>query len=277
MVGCVFVVNKFNGDKMKNNHILAITVLAAALTAPLAYAEAPTFTPAQKKEIENIIYNYVAKDHSEILIEASQNLQTQQQAKIQKEAKSAIAENGSALVSGTLTIAGNPTGDVTLVEFFDYLCGHCIKMKPVINELIKNNPNLRVVFKEFPIFGKESEQAARGAIVAAMQGKYMKFQNKLFKVGKRLDEPTIMEVAKKVGLNMNTFKADMDSQAVSDVLDSNHKLAEAIHLMGTPAFIILATHHGHFQVGSGPDPIFIPGEASQQTLQDGINRLGKKG
>ena len=249
--------------------------VSSALSAP-APAPATSFTPAQIKEIRATVHDYLVNE-PEVLMEASHSLQNRQQALMQAQAKSAIQKSGAALTSGNLTVAGNPKGDVTLVEFFDYQCGHCVSMGPIIHTLIKENANLRVVFKEFPIFGKESEQAARGAIVAAMQGKYMKFQNKLFKVGKRLDEPTILEVAKKVGLNMTTFKTDMESQAVTDVLDSNHKLAEAIHLMGTPAFIILATHHGHYQADSGAGPIFIPGEASQQTLQDGINRLAKKG
>jgi protein-disulfide isomerase len=271
--------------------LFVMSVLTAALGITSAYAVSPasgapatstasapakSFTPAQIKEIQTILHDYLV-DQPEVLMEASQRLQQRQQALMQAQAKSAIQKSGAALASGNLTVAGNPKGDVTLVEFFDYQCGHCVSMSPIIHELIKANSNLRVVFKEFPIFGKESEQAARGAIVAAMQGKYMKFQNKLFKVGKRIDEATITEVAKKVGLNMATFKTDMESQAVTDVLDSNHKLAEAIHLMGTPAFIILSTHQGHYQADSGPDPIFIPGEASQKTLQDGINRLGKKG
>ena len=176
--------------------LFVMSVLTAALGITSAYAVSPasgapatstasapakSFTPAQIKEIQTILHDYLV-DQPEVLMEASQRLQQRQQALMQAQAKSAIQKSGAALASGNLTVAGNPKGDVTLVEFFDYQCGHCVSMSPIIHELIKANSNLRVVFKEFPIFGKESEQAARGAIVAAMQVKYMKFQNKLFKI-----------------------------------------------------------------------------------------------
>lgn len=260
---------------MKKNNILAVTVLAAALSTPLAsYADANTFTHAQKKEIETIVHDYLLAK-PEVLIEASQELQKHQNALMQEQAKSAISQNGQALVSGTLTVAGNPKGDVTLVEFFDYQCGHCVKMKPIINSLIKKNPNLRVVFKEFPIFGKDSELASRVAIVAAMQGKYMKFQDLLFKADKQhLDEETIMAIAKKAGLNMKTLKTEMQSKQVTDLLEESHKLAASVHLMGTPAFIILSTPNGQFKPGA--KTAFIPGASQEDTMQELIDSMAKK-
>jgi protein-disulfide isomerase len=264
---------------MKNKNLLTLSLLATALSSAMVVADpAPApVAPAlamNEAQVENIIHEYLVHKHPEVLIEASQTLQSQQTAKLQEQAKSAIAEHGTALVGGTLTVAGNPKGDVTLVEFFDYQCSHCKNMKPVINELIKKNPKLRVVFKEFPIFGKESELAARAAIVAGMQGKYMKFQNALFKADKHLDEETIMAAAKKVGLNMRTLKTDMQSKAVSDVLAESHKLAESIHLMGTPAFVLLATPDGQFKPGL--KTVFIPGASSEETLQEFIAKLEKQ-
>lgn len=258
---------------MKNNKILTITALVAAMTAPLVFADTAVAQAMSKAEIEKIVHDYLVAT-PEVLIEASESLRKKQQEQMQEQAKSAIAEHGSALVSGTLTIAGNPKGDVTLVEFFDYACHHCQTMKPVINELIKKNSNLRVVFKEFPIFGKESEIAARVAIVAAMQGKYMKFQNTLFKEDKRINEETIMAVAKKIGLNMSTIKKDMESKAVTDLLDESHKLAESIKLMGTPAFVILSTPGGQYKPGS--KTAFIPGAGTEATLQQLITQMSKQ-
>jgi len=253
---------------MKTNNIVTISVLAAALTAPFAYADTTVTAPVDKIKIEQIVHDYIV-NNPEILVEASQALQAKQQKEMQLQAKSAIAEHGSTLVSGTLTIAGNPKGDVTLVEFFDYQCSHCIKMKPVVNELIKKNPNLRVVFKEFPIFGKESEMASRVAIVAAMHGKYMQFQNEIFKTEQHLDEKTIFAAAKKIGLNKSTLKTEMESKAVTDLLEESRKLAESIKLMGTPAFVVLSTPGGVFK--SGSKAAFIPGAASFETIQDLIN------
>ena len=230
---------------MKKNTLFAVSMLTAALTMPMAYAD-NAISPAQKVEVQKIVHDYLV-NNPEVLVEASQALQSKQQAVLQEQAKTAIAENGSALTNGNLTVAGNPKGDVTLVEFFDYQCMHCVKMKPVIDDLIKKNASLRVIYKEFPIFGKHSELASRAAIGAAMQGKYMQFQSALFKTDKhQLDEETIMAVAKKVGLNIKTLKTDMQSQKVTDMLQDFRKLGESIHLMGTPAFIVLSTPNGQF-------------------------------
>ena len=258
---------------MKKNKLFAMSMLAAAVSMPVAYADTNTISTLQKKEVEKIVHDYLVHN-PEVLVEASQALQTKQQAVMQEQAKSAIAQNGSTLTNGTLTVAGNPNGDVTLIEFFDYQCTYCIKMKPIVNTLIKNNPKLRVIFKEFPIFGKESELASRVAIAAAMQGKYMKFQDALFKADKHhLDEETIMDVAKKAGLNMKTLKTDMQSQTTTDMLQESHKLAESIHLMGTPAFIVIPTPNGKFTPGA--QTAFIPGAASVETLQELIDKFSK--
>ena len=259
---------------MKHKNILTLSILAAALALPSVYAEsAKQFTPEQKTEIEDIIHNYLAKDHSEVLVEASQNLQHSQQEKMQQKAQSAIDEHGADLIKGSLTIAGNPKGTVTMVEFFDYQCSYCSKMKPVVNELIRKNPNLRVVFKEFPIFGKVSEMAARVAVVAAMHGKYMAFQNDLFKNEQHLNEKIIFEVAEKIGLNASSLKTEMESKQVTELLDDSRKLAEKIHLMGTPAFIILPTPKGKFVPGA--KTAFVPGLAPESKLQDLIQQISK--
>ncbi|MCR9192523.1 MAG: DsbA family protein [Gammaproteobacteria bacterium] len=252
---------------------LPLALMVAALGVSAAHAE-PKMPPAQKKQIEQVVHDYLVSN-PEVLIEASQALQKKQQETMQTQARTAIAEHGSALVSGSLTVAGNPKGDVTLVEFFDYQCVHCIKMKPVIDALIKKNPNLRVVYKEFPIFGKESELASRVAIVAAKQGKYMAFQDAIFKSGQQhLDEEKVMAIAKKVGLNMETLKADMNTPEVTKLLGESRSLAESIHLMGTPAFVILATPNGKYKAGG--EVSFLPGAADEADMQVLINKSAKK-
>lgn len=257
---------------MKINKIFSTTVMAAALlSAPFAHADS-SMTPAKKKEIEKIIHDYLVTN-PDVLIEASQALQKKQQVVMQEQARAAIAQYGGNLVKGDLTVAGNPKGDVTLVEFFDYQCVHCIKMKPVIDALVHKNPNLRVVFKEFPIFGKESEMASRVAIAAGLQGKYMALQKQLFIGDHHLDEAKIMAAAKATGLDMERLKKDMSSQAVTAVLDETHKLAESVHLMGTPAFVILSTPSGQFKPGK--ETAFIPGAASEATLQEMINKAAQ--
>ncbi|KTD08629.1 DsbA family protein [Legionella jamestowniensis] len=260
---------------MKFTNLLTAGVLATAVASPLAIAagsantQSGTMSETQKKEIEKVIHDYLV-NNPEVLLEASQALQQKQQQAMQQQAQAAIKDNANQLLNDNLTVLGNPKGNVTLVEFFDYQCIHCKKMAPVINELIKKDKNLRVVFKEFPIFGKSSDMASRAALAAAMQGKYKEMHEALIKQDKRLNEQVIMETAKSVGLDMAKLKTDMDSKTVTDALDANRELAEKLHLMGTPAFIVAATPAGHLKEGS--TPAFIPGAASEESLQELIKK-----
>lgn len=255
---------------MKFTTLLTAGTLVTAMVSPLAMAAATdTMSDTQKKEIEKIVHDYLV-NNPEVLLEASQALQQKQQQAMQQQAQSAIQENASQLFNDSLTIAGNPKGSVTLVEFFDYQCIHCKKMAPVINELIKKDSNLRVVYKEFPIFGKSSETASRVALAAAMQGKYQAMHEALIKQDKRLNDQLVMDTAKSIGLNMTKLKTDMDSKTVNDALEANRQLAEKLHLMGTPAFIVAATPAGQLKEGS--TPAFIPGAASEESLQELIKK-----
>lgn len=257
-------------------NIITATALAAATFTSQGYAAVAQKTVSQEqqqKQMEQVIHDYLV-NHPEVLVEASQALQQKQQQEMQTKAQSAIVEQAGPLLQGDLTVAGNPKGDVTLVEFFDYQCIHCKKMKPVVASLVEKNKNLRVVYKEFPIFGKTSEYASQAAIGAAKQGKYAAMQDALLKFEKPLDEAMVMDAAKSVGLNIDQLKKDMDSKEVKDELAANRALAEKIHLMGTPAFIIAYTPMGKFDTKTKPS--FLPGGASETTMQDMINQAQKK-
>ena len=250
---------------MKAISLLTAGALALSSVAVAANTAAPApFDGAQKNQIEQIVRSYLVSN-PEVLLEASQALQAKQQETMQKQAKSAISQHSNELLQGGITVAGNPKGSVTLIEFFDYQCGHCKKMEPVIDALIAKNKDLRVVYKEFPIFGKTSEVASQAAIAAAMQGKYIPMQAALLKQTKALDEATVMEAAKSVGLDIAQLKKDMGSKSVEEMLAKNRQLAEKMHLMGTPAFVVAATPMGAFKSGQEPD--FIPGGTTEVALQ----------
>lgn len=255
---------------MKLKSLIAIGLSTAVIASP-SFAQ-DTFNPTQKKEIEQVIHNYLVKN-PEVLIEASTALQQKQQRAMQEQAQVAIRKNAKALFSEKLAVAGNPKGSVTLVEFFDYQCGHCKKMKPIINALIKNDKNLRVIYKEFPIFGKSSELASKAALAAAMQGKYQKMQAALLNKSKPLDEKSIMKAAKSIGLDMSKLVKDMGSDTVKNALAANRELAEKMNLMGTPAFIVAATPNGQLKEGS--QSAFIPGALSEQALQNLIKQAAQ--
>lgn len=254
---------------MKLAHLLTATALAATMASSAVIADESTLSDAQKIEMQKVIHDYLVSN-PEVLLEASQVLQQKQQQGMQDQAKSAIAENAPQLFNDAFTVVGNPKGNVTLVEFFDYQCIHCKKMSPVISELISKNPNLRVIYKEFPIFGESSTLASKAALAAAMQHKYLAMHEALLKKEKHLDASIIDETAKSIGLNMTKFKADMNSDAVSKALAENRQVAEKMHLMGTPAFIVASTPNGEFNKDSSP--AFIPGAASVDALQELIKK-----
>lgn len=256
---------------MKLTSLLTAGMLATAMFSPSLMAADSTMSPEQTKDIQKIIHDYLVSN-PEVLIEASQVLQQKQQAAAQEQSKSAILANADSLFTDKMTMVGNPKGNVTLVEFFDYQCIHCKKMAPVLSGLLSGDTNLRIVYKEFPIFGKSSERASRAALAASMQGKYMAMHEALIKQDKRLNDEIIDQSAKSIGLDMTKFKADMDSKTVSDALEENRKLGEKLHLMGTPAFIVASTPNGVFKTGS--QPTFIPGAASDEALKDLIKKAG---
>jgi len=249
------------------NSVLALAIASTPLHADSAKSK--SVSVANKKQIEQVVHDYLVAN-PEVLVEASQVLQKRQQNEIQAQAHNAIVEHASSVFQSKLTVEGNQTGNVTLVEFFDYQCIHCKKMQPVVSELINKNKNLRVIYKEFPIFGKNSEQASAAALAAAIQGKYKAFQTALLNIEKPLNEKLVMETAKSVGLNVEKLKKDMASQAVKDELAANRTLAEQLHLMGTPAFIIASTPGGQFNAKT--NPTFVPGGASESSMQTMINQ-----
>ena len=254
---------------MKFGTLLTAGALVVAMASPTAMAATSTMTDAQKKDIEKVVHDYLVAN-PEVLVEVSQVLQQKQQKNAQEQAKSAVFDNADALFNGTVTVVGNPKGKVTLVEFFDYQCIHCVKMAPTLVELVKKNPDLRVIYKEFPIFGESSITASKAALAAGMQGKYLQMHDALLKIGKHMDDKTVMAKAASVGLNMEQLKKDMASKEVAAMLDANRELADKMHLQGTPAFVIASTPDGKFNPKS--EPSFIPGGSSEDVLQGLIKK-----
>lgn len=247
---------------LKRTALLTVSLLATT-TAAIADVATPGFNATQVQNIEKVVHDYLVS-HPEVLIEASQALQSKQQKQMQNEANSFIQKNAKELLTENITTSGSKAPNVTIVEFFDYQCGHCKKMQPVMTELVKKNPNVRVVYREFPIFGKSSTLASQAAVAAALQGKYTQMQELLFNE-KKIDEQSIQAIAKKAGLDMVKFQADMKGKAVSENLSHNRKLAESMKLFGTPVIIVMSTPKGQFNPNI--QPVMIPGSTSLENLQ----------
>ncbi|WP_267257218.1 DsbA family protein [Coxiella endosymbiont of Ornithodoros maritimus] len=252
---------------MKN--CLTSLFLAGTLTAGVAIAGSSqsSFSPQQVKDIQSIIHDYLV-NHPEVVVEASQAWQKQTEAQQQEHAAKAIKENAKQLFNDpTSPVAGNPQGNVTLVEFFDYQCGYCKAMNSVIQSIVKRNKNLRVVFKELSIFGGQSQYAAKASLAAAKQRKYYDFHNALLSVDGQLSEQITLKTAEKLGLNLAQLKKEMDNPATQKQLRDNFQLAQSLELAGTPTFVIGNKTLAKFG--------FIPGATSQQNLQKEIDRVGK--
>jgi protein-disulfide isomerase len=164
-------------------------------------------------------------------------------------------------------VAGSANGKITIVEFFDYQCSHCVDMAPVINSIIQSNPDVRVVFKDFPIRGPMSEFAARAAIAANKQGKYYEFSHALLGTSLSLNEDTVFDIAKSVGIDVSKLKKDMNSSYVTDEIKNTYGLAQEFKITGTPAFFI-----GKTDAKNSNSVNFVLGAMSQNDLQDAVNK-----
>lgn len=262
------------------NQILGTTLVISTLSiGGLAHADAAQpLAPAQQKQIEDVVRNYLVKN-PEVIVESLQTLQQKQmeQARktMQKTQQTAPKFVDALFHQTTDPVAGNPNGKVTVVDFFDYQCPHCIKMTPVIEGLIKANPEVRVIFKEFPIRGAVSEYAAKVALAAKLQGKYFEFHKALMQQAEtqpQLTEEVVLKAAQSVGLDMNKLKADMKNDVVNQQIKSTMKLAQDLQLLGTPAFFIAKSDIKNNATASAIT--FIPGQVDQVQLLEIVNKTG---
>lgn len=135
-------------------------------------------------------------------------------------------------------VGGNPDGDVTIVEFFDYRCGYCKRVYPTMMKTVKNDGNVRLVYKEFPILGPESITAAQAAIASIKQNKYEEYHHAMMAGRGKLTVDRIFAIAKELGLDIAQLKLDMASEETRNVIAQNHDLARQLDINGTPAFVI---------------------------------------
>lgn len=260
---------------MKSFTLSAATLFCALVTQSYAApANNVPVSPIERAKIEEVVRQYLI-NQPEVLVEALQTLQRKQFQQAEQTVKQ-TQKNAANYVTALFhqpkdPVAGNATGRITVVEFFDYQCPHCIDMAPVMADIIKANPDLRVVYKEFPIRGPMSNLASRAALAANLQGKYEVFSHNLLTINKPLSEAVILEVADQSGIknaDLERFKKDMNSKAVIDQLQNNMKLAQNLKLLGTPAFFIGKTD------GQG-SIMYVPGQMDQKQMQDAIDKASK--
>jgi protein-disulfide isomerase len=214
------------------------TSMAALLSTPAAAQNAGALTEAQKKEIRGLVREYILQN-PEIIPEAVQILQEREESKKTAQAVSAIRANKAALFSPPEgTVLGNPKGDVTVVEFFDYNCGYCKQVFPTMMETVKEDGKVKLVVKEFPILGNPSVVAARAALAARKQNKYAELHTAMLTHRGSLTEDTIMKLAADVKIDVKKLQVDMKAPEINEILARNHKLAQDLGIQGTPAIVI---------------------------------------
>jgi protein-disulfide isomerase len=259
---------------MKVTRIFAAIAVGLSLSSFAVADDAGVFTPAQKDQLGVIIHDYIVKN-PEVLATSLESMQQKQMDQMRAKGQdAAIKQSTQLLKQASDPVGGNAKGKVTLVEFFDYQCPHCVDMEPAIQATLKANPDLRIVYKEFPIRGDASLMAAKAALAAQKQGKYVEMHDDMMKNARTLNAQKIDQLAKARGLDMKKFKADMESPEVAATIKTNYKLAQDLMLFGTPALFISPTD----LAANAPATaiVFIPGQTDEKGLQAAIKQVTKK-
>jgi len=216
------------------NEATKVPIRLAAANAPKS---ASRFSAAQREEIGTVVREYLLKN-PQVLEEVSQEL-----AKIREKEKEVqrdrvlISEKTSIFQSPHDYVLGNPKGDITVVEYFDYNCGWCKRALTEVVKLTQSDPKIRVVMKEFPIFGEDSEFAARAALASISQNKYWDFHLALMKA-KRVTKANTLTIAAGVGIDVAALEKEMNDPKYAQAIQENGRVAQALGMQGTPGFII---------------------------------------
>lgn len=226
--------------------IVALTVMlvldavapAMAQTSPRLPISPSAFSDAQRKEIVEILRHALRTDPS-ILRDAIEAVRADAKRAESAASGAAIARNAEALtrMPGD-PVAGNPSGDVTIVEFYDIRCPYCRRTLPTIAELLRTDPKLRIVYKDIPILGPGSVVAARAVLAAQRQGGYLRLREALMTGPGQIDADVVKAAAQRLGLDWERMQRDMADPAIQARLDANLKLASALDIEGTPAYVI---------------------------------------
>jgi protein-disulfide isomerase len=245
----------------------ALALLGTLAVAPSAMAQGAVFNEQQKQAIGEVVKEYLLKN-PEVLTEVIAELEKRQAEAQQVAQAGAVKETKQSLLNASHSyVVGNPSGDITLVEFFDYNCGYCKKALADVQTLMKSDPKLRVVLKDFPVLGPDSVEASRVALAAKnqLQGqKLFDYHVKVMDTRGRVNGERALAVAKEMGLDMARLQKDIEGADVRNALQENMALGDKLNLTGTPAFIIGET--------------VIPGAVGIEPLKqvvDNVRQCGK--
>lgn len=220
---------------MKYPLILAVSLLSAM--AVTAFADDKPLTQA---DVEETVKKVIAQ-HPELIVKSVQDYQSKEHEEANAKTEEKIALMQNEIKQDKLSPSvGNSKASVTIVEFFDYHCGYCKRFFPSLTQLVNEDKDVRVVFKEFPILTEDSELAAKAALAVNSidPDKYFAFHTALMKVNGRFDMDVLTDTAKSAGINVTDFKRAMESPDVSKEIERTKSLAASLNISGTPALII---------------------------------------
>jgi protein-disulfide isomerase len=209
------------------------------LTVPFTlWGGSPMSDSKLTPELENAIEQYI-RSHPEVIEQSLQALETKRQAEEKARQQTAIGKRQQDLLHDPSSpVSGNPDGEITLVEFFDYRCGFCKRAAAAVTQLQKEDPKIRVVYKDFPILGEPSEMAAKAALASRAQGKHQAFHEALLASKNELTKEELLRVAAGVGLDTKRLEREIDNPEWQVIIDRNRALAKDLGINGTPGFIV---------------------------------------
>lgn len=217
-------------------HVAGYLAASLLISPFVAWAE-PT-SPIDPAALDQVIEQYI-RTHPEVIEQSLQALEAKREAEEKARQKAALATKQNELLNDPSSpISGNPNGEITLVEFYDYRCGYCKRAADAVTQLQKEDPRVRVIYKDFPILGEPSELAAKAALASVVQGKHQVFHEALLALKGEMTKASILVTATEVGLDAKRLEADMRNPEWDRVIEKNRALARDLGISGTPGFIV---------------------------------------
>lgn len=217
--------------------LIALALLVAA-AGGYAFKEFAVARDAAPEVGLDLAISQFLKDHPDEVLAALKQAQSMAQQQQEAEAQQALEQKQGQIFNNPADpVIGNPQGDVTVVEFFDYRCPYCKRVADSLADLVKSDPNVRVVFKEFPILGPESMVAAKIALAAHRQGKYEAVHMAFMAHKGSFEQAALLELAASVGADAAKLAGDMEDPAILGQLQANDSLAATLGITGTPGFL----------------------------------------
>lgn len=223
--------------RASNLRVLAIFVLFVSGCASTA-GETKNALPPSNDLTDAVIERYI-RTHPEVIVQSVQAMEAKRKAEQRERQEIALAAKQSELTSDPASpVSGNPKGEIILIEFYDYRCGYCKQVASAVTELQKQDPRVRVVYKDFPILGEPSVLAAKAALASQAQGKHQAFHEALLASHADMSKGEILKIAASVGLDPKRLETDMANPRWQAVIDKNRALAQELGISGTPGFIV---------------------------------------